>query len=211
MIFSLFTEDGFNQTPAHTILLSTSMGDIKIILYEETPLHTDNFLQLAREGYFDDQIFHRVINNFMIQAGDPLSKRAKPGEFIGHGGPGYTIPAEIHPDLYHKKGAVAAARQGDEINPDRASSGSQFYIVQGTVLSDYDLDIMEQKQLHIRFTEEQRKIYKTIGGSPHLDYGYTVFGEVISGFDVLDHIAAVPTDNYNRPFEDISIKIKVID
>ena len=210
LAFSLLTEYGFNQTPAHTVLLSTSLGDINIILYEETPLHTENFLQLARDGYFDNQIFHRVINNFMIQAGDPLSKDAKPGEIIGHGGPGYTIPAEFHPDLYHKKGAVAAARQGDDINPERASSGSQFYIVQGTIFGDDDLDLMEQRQVHIRFTQEQRKVYKTIGGAPHLDYGYTVFGEVINGFDVLDLIAAVPTDNHSRPLEDIKIKIKVI-
>ncbi|KPK86967.1 MAG: hypothetical protein AMS27_03815 [Bacteroides sp. SM23_62_1] len=212
LLFFLFPKYQANcQTPAHTLLISTSLGDIKIALYEESPLHTENFLNLVKDGYFNGQLFHRVINDFMIQAGDPSSRDAKPGEIIGLGSPGYTIPAEFHPSLYHKKGAVGAARQGDDINPQRASSGSQFYIVQGTLFTDNQLDIMEQRNLHIRFTQEQRNVYKTIGGTPHLDYGYTVFGEVISGLDVVDRIAAVSTDSNNRPLKDIRIKIQVID
>jgi peptidyl-prolyl cis-trans isomerase B (cyclophilin B) len=171
-------------------------------------MHAENFIKLSQEGYYDGQLFHRVISGFMIQTGDPNSKIAKKGQLLGGGGPGYTIPGEFHPSLYHKKGALATARQGDQVNPNKESSGSQFYIVQGEVLSDAQLNAMEANGSHIKFTPEQRNIYKTIGGTPHLDYTYTVFGEVVEGLEVIDKIASVPTDRMNRPFDDVKI-IKV--
>ena len=184
---------------------------MKCILYSETPMHAENFVKLAQEGYYDGQLFHRVISGFMIQTGDPNSKTAKKGQLLGGGGPGYTIPGEFHPSLYHKKGALATARQGDQVNPNKESSGSQFYIVQGEVLSDAQLNAMEANGSHIKFTPEQRTIYKTIGGTPHLDYTYTVFGEVVEGLEVIDKIASVPTDRMNRPFDDVKIiKLTVI-
>ncbi len=199
------------QTAMNTVLIETSLGNIKIILYEETPFHSENFIKLIKEGIFNEILFHRVIKDFMIQTGDPDSRNAQKGQLLGSGDMGYTVPAEFHPELYHKKGAVAAARQGDNVNPEKASSGSQFYIVQGTVFSDAQLDQMESQGMHIKFTEEQRGIYKTIGGTPHLDYSYTVFGSVIEGLDVVDKIAAVKTDQYNRPLEDIKLIMKIID
>jgi len=201
----------FAQTAMSTLLIETSLGKIKIILYEETPLHSENFIKLASEGVYNEILFHRVIENFMIQTGDPSSRNAGKGQLIGTGGVGYTIPAEFHPALYHKKGAIAAARQGDNVNPQRASSGSQFYIVQGTVFTDAQLDQMEAQGIHIKFTQEQRDVYKTLGGTPHLDYAYTVFGSVVEGFDVVEKIAAVQTDQYNRPLEDVSLSIKIIE
>jgi peptidyl-prolyl cis-trans isomerase B (cyclophilin B) len=142
----------------------------------------------------------------MIQAGDPNSVNAPEGQMLGRGGPGYTIPAEFYPHLIHKKGALAAARMPDKMNPNKESSGSQFYIVQGQTYTDEQLDMMEKNNSRIKFTEEDRNIYKTIGGTPHLDYNYTVFGELIDGFDVLDAIAKVPVDKNNRPLEDVVIK-----
>jgi cyclophilin family peptidyl-prolyl cis-trans isomerase len=192
------------------VLLETTYGDIKIKLYDETPFHKENFLKLVSEKLYDDQIFHRVINNFMIQAGDPNSKNAKPGQPLGYGDLGYTIPAEFNKNLFHKKGALAAARQPDNVNPAKESSASQFYIVHGKVYTDKELDLMEQRGVHIKFTEEQRKIYTSVGGTPHLDYSYTVFGEVIEGIDVVDKIASVKTDQRDRPLNDINIKIKTI-
>jgi cyclophilin family peptidyl-prolyl cis-trans isomerase len=192
------------------ILIETKYGNIKIKLYEETPFHSENFLKLVSEKFYDDQIFHRVINNFMIQAGDPGSKNAKPGQPLGYGDLGYTVPAEFNKNLFHKKGALAAARQPDNVNPEKQSSASQFYIVHGRVYSNQDLNIMEQRGVHIKFTEEQRKIYTTIGGAPHLDYSYTVFGEVIDGIEVVDKIASVKTDKRDRPLDDIKIKISII-
>ncbi len=203
--------NAFPQTAAHTILIETSKGKMKCILYKQTPMHADNFIQLVQDGFYNDLLFHRVIKDFMIQTGDPGSKDAAKGVRLGSGGPGYTVPAEFHPDLYHKKGALAAARQGDQANPNRASSGSQFYIVQGKVFSDEQLDQIENAGSHIKFTDEQRMFYSTIGGTPHLDYGYTVFGEVTDGFDVIDAIASEPTDNMDRPLENIKIiKITVL-
>jgi len=193
------------------VLIETTYGNIKIKLYDETPFHKENFLKLVSEKLYDDQIFHRVINNFMIQAGDPNSKNAKPGQPLGYGDLGYTIPAEFNKNLFHKKGALAAARQPDNVNPDKESSASQFYIVHGKVYSNEELNLMEQRGVHIKFTDEQRKIYTSIGGTPHLDYSYTVFGEVTEGIDIVDKIASVKTDKRDRPLNDIKIKIKIID
>ena len=146
----------------------------------------------------------------MIQAGDPDSKNAAPGQALGYGDLGYNIPAEFNKDLFHKKGALAAARQPDNVNPDKESSASQFYIVQGKVYSNKELDYMEQQGIHIKFTEEQKKIYTSVGGTPHLDYSYTVFGEVVEGIEVVDKIASVETDRRDRPVSDIKIKIRLI-
>ena len=193
------------------ILIETSMGNLTAELYDDTPFHQENFLKLIGEHYYDGLLFHRVIKDFMIQTGDPDSRNAKPRQLLGRGGPDYTIPAEFRPELYHRKGAIAAARQGDRINPKKESSGSQFYIVEGRKFTDQELDAMEQKNMHIRFTDEQRKVYETVGGTPHLDYSYTVFGQVTDGLNVLDSIANVPTDKNNRPLKDVKIiTIKVL-
>jgi len=190
------------------VLLVTSLGDIVIRLSDSTPLHRDNFIKLVKTHYYDGILFHRVIQNFMIQAGDPESRNAVKGQPLGNGGPAYTIPAEIRPTLFHKKGVIAAARQGDNVNPLKASSGSQFYLTQGKVFSDAGLDSVETYRLKRKIPAEQREIYKTIGGVPHLDQNYTVFGEVIKGLDVIDRIAAVPTSkaaDRDRPIEDVKI------
>jgi len=201
----------FSQKAAHTIQLETTSGVMKCILFEETPMHAENFIKLFREGYYEGLLFHRVIHGFMIQTGDPNSRNAFKGQVLGHGGPDYTIPAEFHPDLYHRKGVLASARHGDQINPGKESNGSQFYIVQGKIISDAEMDAMESNGSHIKFTDEQRMIYKNIGGTPHLDYSYTVFGEITEGLEVLDKIASVPTDNRDRPLEDVKIiSIKVL-
>ena len=197
------------------VLLQTSMGDMIIRLSDSTPLHRDNFLKLVKVGFYDSVLFHRVIKDFMIQAGDPQSKNAKPGIPLGNGGPGYTIPAEFIATLFHKKGVIAAARMGDNVNPEKASSGSQFYIVQGKIFTDDELDAAEVSRLGGRkIPAEQRVVYKSIGGTPHLDKNYTVFGELIKGLDVLDKIAAVKTSkgaDRDRPLEDIRIlKTKLI-
>ncbi len=248
-----------SEVPAGpTLDVATTAGNIKIRLYDDTPLHRDNFLKLAKEGYYDGVLFHRVINDFMVQTGDPESKEAPAGTMLGSGGPGYTIPAEIvYPKHYHKYGALAAARTGDEMNPERKSSGSQFYIVTGKKYLPQQLSRMEemsvQKQLqsyfmelqrqnmdtirHLRLakdtvglenlrqkliqkteanvkpvtmTEEQVRDYTTIGGTPHLDGQYTVFGEVLDGMDVVEKIQKAETDGRDRPVEDIRIiSIKV--
>ena len=191
------------------VLLVTDQGDITIRLSNATPLHRDNFLKLVKVGYYDNVLFHRVIRNFMIQTGDPNSKDAAPGIPLGNGGPGYTIPAEFVPSLFHKKGAIAAARMGDNVNPAKASSGSQFYFVQGNIFSDVGLDSLEIYRLNgKKIPAEIREVYKTIGGTPHLDQGYTVFGEVIRGLETVDKIAAVKTStgmDRDRPLEDIKI------
>lgn len=239
------------------VIILTNQGAIRIRLYNETPLHRDNFVKLVKEHYFDSLLFHRVIRNFMIQGGDPDSKYAKPEAILGEGGPGYTLPAEFNPGLFHKKGVLAAARESDLDNPSQASSGSQFYIVQGRTYTDSLLKVqakritkmklfnqiinrVENKQLlekykvyakaemndsvkyindiinkqvetelpavqQYMFTEEQTKAYTTIGGTPHLDGSYTVFGEVYDGLEVLDDIAAQKTDKAARPLTDIRI------
>ncbi len=201
--------------------LNTTAGEMTIRLYNETPLHRDNFIKLSKSGFFDGIIFHRVIDNFMIQCGDPESKEREQGKKYGNGGPGYNIPAEIVPGLYHKKGAVGAARMGDDVNPERESSGSQFYIVKGKLFDDETLKSSEERinsrnaSNNISTThtipQEWREIYKQIGGTPHLDTQYTVFGELVSGEDVVEKISISKTDKNDRPLEDviiISIKIK---
>jgi cyclophilin family peptidyl-prolyl cis-trans isomerase len=190
---------------SQVVVIETTSGNITIKLYDETPIHKENFLELVSKKYYDGLLFHRVIEDFMIQTGDSDSKNAKPGQALGFGGASHTIPAEFNKNYYHKKGALAAARQGDNINPNKESSGSQFYIVKGKVLHDKELDFMEQRGMHIKFTDEQRNVYKTIGGTPHLDYSYTVFGEVINGLEVIDKISSVETDKNNRPLEDVKI------
>ncbi len=243
--------------------IETSMGDIVVKLYDETPLHRDNFIKLAKEGTYEGTLFHRVIQDFMIQAGDPDSKQAVKGQLLGEGDVGYTIPAEfVYPKYFHKRGALAAARQGDDANPEKASSGCQFYIVTGKVYNDSTLMNMEQQmnqqqlvntfyalagehkeeidkmrqagdqeglmnlqdalieQAQARvaqepafhFTPEQLQAYTTVGGTPHLDGAYTVFGEVIDGMDVVDKIQKVKTDRNDRPEKDVRIKrVKVLE
>jgi cyclophilin family peptidyl-prolyl cis-trans isomerase len=195
--------------------LVTSMGSIVVRLSDSTPLHRDNFLKLVKQGYYDSVLFHRVINQFMIQAGDPDSKHAASGTPLGEGGPSYTVPAEFRTTLFHKKGALAAARQGDDVNPQKASSGSQFYIVQGRTFTDGRMDTLETTRLKGRkIPADEREVYKTIGGVPHLDQAYTVFGEVVKGLDVVDKIAGVPTskgEDRDRPLQDVRIiKAKLI-
>lgn len=192
------------------ILISTNYGDMKAVLYNETPQHRDNFIKLAKEGYFNGTLFHRVIEGFMIQGGDPDSKTAKKGQQLGQGGPTYTIPAEFNQALIHKKGALAAARMGDNVNPQKASSGSQFYITQGKVYSEAELSNLEMR-MGKKFNEVQKKAYTTVGGVPFLDYDYTVFGEVIEGFDVIDKIAKAQKDRSDRPLEDIKMTVSIIE
>lgn len=245
------------------VQISTSMGDIVVKLYDDTPIHRDNFLKLAREGFYDGTLFHRVINKFMIQAGDPDSKGAAPGEHLGAGDVGYTLPAEfVYPTHFHKRGVLSAARQGDQVNPERRSSGCQFYIVTGDVympqqLQQFEARMNQQRgqqifdelaQQHMdsiramysrndqaglmklqeqlsnetnerlakepgqKFTDEQVEAYTTVGGTPHLDGQYTVFGEVVSGMDIVSQIQMVETDSSDRPVEDVVIlSVKVLE
>jgi len=238
----------------------SELGTIKIKLYNETPLHRDNFSKLVKDGFFTDLLFHRVIKKFMIQGGDPDSKNAEPGKLLGNGDLGYTIPAEFNPKFFHRRGVLAAAREGDQVNPEKRSSAAQFYLMQGRVFRNGELDTLQTKlqdsrkmnlmqtkikaieaelnqlgsegkqseitarinalreavehennQLPpIRFTDEQRKAYTTIGGYPSLDNNYTIFGEVIEGLEVIDQIAQQPTDKNNRPLKDIKFTITKI-
>lgn len=254
-----------SKAPENAFIIHTSYGDMKGFLYNETPLHRDNFIKLVNEGFYDSLLFHRVIKNFMIQGGDPESKNAPKGKQLGNGGPGYTIPAEIKSEFIHKKGALSAARMGDNVNPKKESSGSQFYIVQGVAYDSTRLIGMEQKlianqsskqvynyiqlpenielkfkldslrmakdnqTLHtaweeakaksaeyyknegpIGFTDLQKQIYSTIGGTPHLDKEYTVFGEIYEGLEIIDTIANVKGDRSNRPLEDVKFTIEMI-
>ena len=252
---------GVSPKSKETIVqIKTEFGNIKIKLYDETPLHRDNFIKLIKEGVYTDLLFHRVIQGFMIQGGDPDSKNAEPGKMLGTGDLGYTIPAEINSKFFHRRGVLAAARQGDDTNPERRSSASQFYILQGKVFRPAELDTMEVKleesrkmnllqakikavepelnqlgaegkqdellarynaikeevlaevaQLpSLKFTEEQRKAYTTIGGYPPLDNLYTIFGEVIEGMAIVDAIAKEPTDRYDRPQKDIKFTITIL-
>jgi cyclophilin family peptidyl-prolyl cis-trans isomerase len=191
------------------VMLTTDYGSMVLRLYDKTPLHRDNFVKLARQHFFDSLLFHRVIRDFMIQGGDPESKYAKQGSRLGEGALKYTIPAEFDTAFFHKKGALAAAREADAENPKKSSSSTQFYIVQGKTFADAEMDRMEEK-LHIKIPENHRAIYRTIGGIPFLDMNYTVFGEVISGFDVIDKIAAAPKDNNDRPLQNIRMKIVIL-
>ena len=245
-----------NMDKEALVNIETSAGNIKVKLYNETPEHRDNFVKLAKEGAYEGTLFHRVIKNFMIQAGDPESKNAPKGKHLGSGDVGYTLPAEfVYPKYFHKKGALSAARQGDQVNPEKRSSGCQFYIVTGEVFSDSALLDMERrinenrvynifntlaqkrmkdiykmrkandeeglaalqeelaekaqqeaaKQPEFRFTPEQVKAYTSVGGTPHLDGEYTVFGEVVEGMDVVDSIQRVKTGPNDRPEEDVKI------
>ena len=243
------------------VLITTDYGDMKVKLYNETPLSRDNFIKLVQDGFYDSLLFHRVINGFMIQGGDPQSKNAAPGVMLGNGDVGYTIPAEFNDSLFHKKGALCAARTE---NPEKAGSGCQFYIAQGKKISDAELDQFEQsinngsrmqmafqqcindpanaalretfvrlqqtnqrdslnaliqtiiqpminaRMKPFKYSEAQREIYKTVGGIPQLDQGYTVFGEVVEGFDVIDKIAAVQTGQGDRPVKDVRMKMKML-
>jgi cyclophilin family peptidyl-prolyl cis-trans isomerase len=190
------------------VKITTDYGVMTVKLYNETPLHRDNFLKLVETGFYDSLLFHRVIKGFMIQGGDPDSKHAPAGKPLGQGGPGYTIPAEIKPGLFHKKGALSAARLGDAMNPSKASSGSQFYLVQGKKYTEQELAMFERQGF--KATPEQRTAYTTIGGTPHLDNGYTVFGEVTEGLEVIDAIANVQTAPGDRPVKDVRMQMEVI-
>ncbi len=257
---------GFSQTfSPETILISTPYGNMKLKLFNETPKHRDNFLKLVREHFYDSLLFHRVIEGFMIQGGDPDSKYAEPAKLLGDGDLKYTIPAEFVPALCHKKGMLCAARNGDDVNPEKASSAAQFYIVQGKVRTEEDLisfekrinkpiivkikeDILNNpenallkekiatakkeqnndslmvyfkvvnklvdeeyaKTPHYTFPPEHKTIYKTIGGAPHLDSQYTIFGEVIEGLDVIDKIAAVGKNKDDRPLIEVRMWVKII-
>lgn len=205
------TRNTTSRLPGARIKLITDSGSVVLRLYNKTPLHRDNFLKLVKQHYFDSLLFHRVIQNFMIQGGDPNSKNAAPRIQLGNGGPGYTIPAEFDTSFFHKKGVLAAARNGDNQNPLKASSGSQFYIVQGKKFTDAGLDSVETFRLKGRkLPAHHREVYKTIGGTPHLDMTYTVFGEVESGLEVIDKIATAVKDSNNRPVTDIRMKMKIL-
>ena len=193
------------------VLLETTEGNIRIALFNETPQHRDNFLKLVGEHFYDSLLFHRVIRNFMIQAGDPQSRHAEPGASLGSGDVGYQIDAEIRfPQLYHRRGMVAAARESDRTNRKRRSSGCQFYIVWGQRFSTPGIEQMqehldEQTKGQVKLTDEQKEVYRKIGGTPHLDGQYTVFGEVTEGLDVVEKIQQVITDDYDRPVDDVRI------
>lgn len=200
LLFSL-TSCGEKQS---IVEIETDFGVMKVMLYNSTPIHRDNFIKLAKEGFYDDLLFHRVIDGFMIQGGDPDSKNAAPGTSLGMGGPGYQLDAEI--GAPHLRGTLAAARTQ---NPEKKSSGSQFYLVHGKTVKDEFLNEQEQRK-GIKYNEVQRQLYKEIGGVPFLDNDYTVFGEVIEGLEVIDAIAVVQTDPQNRPIEDVRMKVRVI-
>lgn len=191
------------------VLIETPFGEILVKLYDQTPQHRDNFLKLAEQGFYDGLLFHRVIEGFMIQGGDPNSRGADDKTMLGSGGPGYTIPAEFVDTLSHLKGALAAARTGDNVNPEKRSSGSQFYIVQGRAVTDDMLDAIEA-QKGKRYTKSVREKYLQVGGTPFLDHDYTVFGMVVEGHAVIDSIAAVKTNRNDRPIENVPFSIKVI-
>jgi len=193
---------------ATKIKITTTMGEIVVKLYDSTPKHRDNFIKLVKSGFYDSLLFHRVIKGFMIQGGDPLSKNAPAGTMLGMGGAELErIPAEFNAQLIHKKGTLCAARDG---NPAKASSACQFYIVQGKPFTDSELMGMEP-QRGVEFSEEQKQLYKTVGGTPFLDMNYTVFGEVISGLEVVDKIAGATTDNNNRPYKNVMMMMTLLD
>ena len=199
------------KTEKETVMVvETTMGTVEFKLYNETPIHRDNFIRLAEEHYFDSLLFHRVIDNFVIQGGDPNSKYAQPGALLGDGEPDYRLPAEFRLDkgIFHRRGTVNAAREGDDTNPERESCASQFCFMMGGPMTDEQLDraqarLYRQTGGTVKLTPEMREVYKQVGGSPHLDGQYTVFGEVVSGMDVLEAIQKVATDENDRPLEDV--------
>lgn len=262
LLTALFVMTSCAQKNDYVVTIKTKYGDMTAILYDETPKHKENFIKLAKDHYFDSLLFHRVIQGFMIQGGDPDSRQAQPGQRLGSGGPGYTVDAEFNPKFFHEKGALSAARMGDQVNPAKASSGSQFYVVQGTVVTQENLDALKidqakfgqafqqwmmnaankpkidtlnsiymkgdmagyqravfalageiEQQTGIKVTKdispEMIKAYTTVGGAPHLDGGYSVFGKVIKGLEVIDKIAAQPRDQADRPLEDIRMTVTV--
>ena len=203
------TIPAFAAKPKHSFIrIKSDKGECIIMLYNQTPKHRDNFLKLANEGFYNGTLFHRVIKEFMIQGGDPDSKTAKPGQALGEGDLGYTVDAEFRDSLFHKKGVLAAARDN---NPAKASSASQFYIVQGKIWTDEKLDQLQTNRLNGRqIPAWQREVYKTIGGVPHLDQNYTVYGEVVQGLEMVDSIAAVKTAPGDRPVEDVKMEVSVL-
>ncbi|SEK63154.1 peptidyl-prolyl cis-trans isomerase B (cyclophilin B) [Chitinophaga rupis] len=209
LLLLLLLSTGFGAMSKHRkVKVTTPYGTMIIQLYDQTPLHRNNFIKLAKAHFYDSILFHRVIKGFMIQGGDPESKHAQPGAMLGNGENGYTVPAEFRLDLFHKKGVLAAARDD---NPAKASSGCQFYIVQGKKWTDAELDQLEQGRLGGRkIPVDQREIYKTIGGTPQLDQSYTIFGQVIAGMEVIDKIADMKTDGNDRPLTDVPMKIRLV-
>jgi cyclophilin family peptidyl-prolyl cis-trans isomerase len=190
------------------VRISTAYGQCIIRLYNETPKHRNNFIKLAKQGFYNGTLFHRVIQNFMIQGGDPDSRMAKPGQELGNGGLKYTVPAEFKDSLFHKRGVLAAARDN---NPAKASSSTQFYLVEGRRFTDGRLDTLEQTRLKgFTIPKWQREWYKSVGGVPHLDHNYTVYGEVVSGIDMVDLIAAVEKDKRDRPVKDVPMQVQVL-
>ena len=196
------------QEKTTKIFVKTSMGDLELKLYNETPKHKENFIKLVKENFYNGLLFHRVIKDFMIQGGDPNSKNAIQGKILGDGDVGYKIDAEFNKNLIHKKGALAAARDN---NPEKKSSGCQFYIVQGKKFKDEEIAMMQERN-KMQYTDEQKTIYKTLGGTPHLDNNYTVFGQVTKGLEIIDKIGVVEGDKYNRPLKDVKIiEMKIIE
>ncbi len=199
LMISMFFS-GMLYSQSTMFVIKTEYGDMKGILYDNTPQHRDNFIKLINEGWFNGSTFHRVIESFMIQGG---------GKQDGTVDVGYTVPGEFVPDYFHKKGALSAARQSDAVNPQKRSSGSQFYIVQGKTYTDTELDQLETR-MSVEWSPEQRAAYKTIGGTPFLDYGYTVFGEITEGLEVIDKIAAVETGYRDKPEKDVTMTVEII-
>lgn len=200
------------QKKEEVVVMETTEGTIVLKLYDQTPLHRDNFRSLVAEGAFDSLLFHRVIQDFMIQGGDPDSKYAEPGVLLGEGDRDYTVPAEfrLEDGIFHRRGVLAGAREGDNVNPEQRSSAMQFFIVWGKIFDDAGLDKVQERLDNrtggrVKLTPEMREVYKTVGGTPHLDGQYTVFGEVVSGLDVVDAIQRVPTDENDRPLHDVRI------
>ena len=211
LAFALMVCSAKGQTSTSEVLLETTAGNIRIALFDETPQHRDNFLKLIQEQVYDSLLFHRVIKDFMIQAGDLHSKHAQPGQRLGSGDFNYPVEAEFRlPKIFHRRGMVAMAREGDRVNPEQRSSACQFYIVWGRVYNDAGLVKVQERldrttQGRVQLTPEMQEVYKTVGGVPHLDGQYTVFGEVVEGLDVVDRIQQSATDEYDRPLKDIRI------
>lgn len=207
-LISCSTSRNANNKLPHNdyVKIETDSGTMIAKLYDQTPRTTNNFVKLVKRHFYDGLLFHRVVKGFMIQGGDPESKHAKAGQILGNASLKYTIPAEFDTSLFHEKGAIAMARETDDINPKKASSSTQFYIVEGRIFTDAEMNRIEE-QFHIKIPESHREIYKTIGGAPFLDMNYTIFGQVISGLDVIDKIAHAAKDKNDRPLHDIKMKI----